>query len=436
MSQTEKTALETPRLTTYIPHSPLPKQAAFLLFDGREAFYGGAAGGGKSDALLMAALQYVDIPGYAALMLRRTFAELSKPKALMDRAHEWLSNTDARWKDSIKTWEFPSGATLSFGYMAGPHDHMQYQSAEYQFVAFDELTHFTEAQYRYLFSRLRRLEGVDVPLRMRSASNPGGPGHEWVRQRLVDARPHRNRIFIPATLEENTYLDRGEYEASLNELDPVTRAQLRHGDWSVRPQGNMFKREWFTVIEQDEVPTDGVRWVRFWDLAGTEDLGREGQACTAGVKMGLTARGKFVVADVRRDRQDPAGVERMVLGTASHDGKHVAIRQEQEPGSAGKFVVQDFARKLQGYDYQGTPASGSKEERARPFSAAAFNGLVSVVRGPWNGAYFDELESFPGEGFTRDQVDASSGAHASLTTPQQTARRVKVTTPRRLGAVG
>lgn len=422
-------------MTRYIPHKPFPKQAAFLLLNCREAFYGGAAGGGKSDALLMAALQYVDVPGYAALMLRRTFAELSKPKALMDRAFEWLTNTDARWKDSIKTWEFPSGATLSFGYMAGPHDHMQYQSAEYQYVAFDELTHFTESQYRYLFSRLRRLEGVNVPLRMRSASNPGGPGHEWVRQRFVDAPKGSGCVFIPATMDENTSLDRDEYEASLNELDPVTRAQLRLGDWTVRPQGNMFKREWFEVIEPDEVPTEGIKWVRFWDLAGTEDNGHSAQACTAGVKMGLTSRGKFIVADVRRDRQDPPGVEQMLKGTASQDGRGVAIRQEQEPGSAGKFVVQDFARKLQGYDYQGLPASGSKEERARPFSAAGYNGLVAVVRGPWNGAYFDEIEAFPGEGFTRDQVDASSGAHQYLTTPAHVKKNVRYTQPRRLGAL-
>jgi predicted phage terminase large subunit-like protein len=304
---------------------------------------------------------------------------------------------------------------------------MQYQSAEYQFVAFDELTLCAESQYRYLFSRLRRLEGVDVPLRMRSASNPGGPGHEWVRQRFVDATKGSGRIFIPATMDENTCLDREEYEASLNELDPVTRAQLRHGDWSVLPQGNMFKREWFSVIEPEEVPETGVRWVRFWDLAGTEDLGvSDAQACTAGVKMGLTERGRFIVADVRRDRQDPAGVEAMMRNTASQDGRGVSIRQEQEPGSAGKFVVHDFARKLMGYDYLGIPASGSKEERARPFSAAASNGLVDVVRAPWNGAYFDELEAFPGEGFTRDQVDGSSGAHMALTSPRPAQKRIKI----------
>ena len=85
-----RTKTKTTGLTRWVPHSPTPKQAEFLACQAKEVFYGGAAGGGKSDALLMAALAYVDVPGYAALLLRRTFADLSLPGALMDRAHQWL----------------------------------------------------------------------------------------------------------------------------------------------------------------------------------------------------------------------------------------------------------------------------------------------------------------------------------------------------------
>ncbi len=102
-------------MTRYIPHTPTARQAAFLLLPDQEVFFGGAAGGGKSDALLMAALQYVDAPKYAAILFRRTYADLSLPGALMDRAHEWLDGTDAVWNEQTKTWRFPSGATLSFG---------------------------------------------------------------------------------------------------------------------------------------------------------------------------------------------------------------------------------------------------------------------------------------------------------------------------------
>ena len=166
--------LATVRSNRYIPHEPTEKQALFLLHDHiPEILYGGSAGGGKSDALLMAALQYVHVPGYAALLLRRTFPDLSLPEAIMSRSFEWLQGTDAIWHDKEKTWKFPSGATLTFGYLDAPRDHYRYQGSAFQFIGFDELTQFKENQYLYLHSRLRRLAGAEVPLRMRAASNPG-----------------------------------------------------------------------------------------------------------------------------------------------------------------------------------------------------------------------------------------------------------------------
>ena len=97
------------------------------------------------------------------------------------------------------SWRFPSGASLSFGYLDTEADKYRYQSAEYQFIGFDELTQFSESQYTYMFSRLRRLKGSSVPLRMRGASNPGGYGHEWVKQRFITRRGEGGRIFIPAS---------------------------------------------------------------------------------------------------------------------------------------------------------------------------------------------------------------------------------------------
>ena len=145
-----------PRLNAFIPHGPTPRQAAFLMFDCLEAFYGGAGGGGKSDALLMAALQYADVPGYNALIIRRNIPDLAMPNALMDRAHAWLGGrNDAHWDESKKRWSFASGATLSFGHLEGTRDGDRYASAEFHFVAFDELTQFSEKQYLDLFARLR-----------------------------------------------------------------------------------------------------------------------------------------------------------------------------------------------------------------------------------------------------------------------------------------
>lgn len=246
----------------FIPQRPTARQKLFLdLKDKREVFYGGAAGGGKSSALLMAALEYIDVPGYSALILRKTYADLAKPGALLDRAQQWLRGK-AHWSDKNKTWTFPSGATLSFGYIDAENDKFNFQGAEFQFIGFDETSQFTKSQYAYLFSRLRRLKGSDVPIRMRAASNPGGLGAAWVYERFIpegfvpdDAIEEKvwtkidvdeetgdpiERYFVPARLDDNPHLDQAEYEQSLRELDPVTRAQLRRGDWQITVRGDIL----------------------------------------------------------------------------------------------------------------------------------------------------------------------------------------------------
>jgi hypothetical protein len=224
---------------SYYPNEPTPKQRAFLDFDGLEGLYGGAAGGGKSDALLAAALKYVHVPGYAALLLRQSFSDLALDGALMDRARKWLMGTDARWNDRDKRWRFPSGATLSFGYLENELDKYRYQSAEFQFIGFDELTQFTQSQYTYMFSRLRRA-GIAAPLRMRAATNPGGVGHKWVKARwkLPDDvnmgtvyTGTDGALFFPATLDDNPYIDRTEYELALSKLTAIDQDQLRKGRW-------------------------------------------------------------------------------------------------------------------------------------------------------------------------------------------------------------
>lgn len=248
--------VETPlgvRLPSCIPHWPHPPQEAFLWLDCLEAFYGGAAGGGKSDALLMAALQYVDVPGYAALLLRKTYADLSLPGAIMDRSKEWLSPVQgARWNDNEKKWTFPSGASLTFGYLQTANDRYRYQGAEFQFVGFDELTQFDEVEYAYLLSRLRKPSAgplAGVPLRMRGAANPGGRGHRWVKRRFIDKQPDpddpedtlercQGRVFVPARLSDNPSVDQESYAASLAGLDPQTRQQLLNGDWNAREPGD------------------------------------------------------------------------------------------------------------------------------------------------------------------------------------------------------
>lgn len=398
---------------TFCPHLPHPgPQQRFLDLDCEEAFYGGAAGGGKSDALLMAALQYVDQPDYAALILRRTYADLSKPGALLDRANDWLRPTPARWHDDPKTWEFPSGATLTFGYLDTDRDKYNYQSAEFQYIAFDELTQFTEAMYTYLFSRLRRRAGITIPLRMRSASNPGGMGHEWVKQRFITEDGIDGRVFVPAKLDDNPSVDREEYIKSLNKLLPVERAQLLSGDWEVRPEGKLFHRSWFQIV--DAAPAS-CRWVRYWDMAATKEKAGTDPDWTVGCLVGRSDEGLYYVKDVQRLRETPRVVERLVQQTAAIDGTAVAVRQEQEPGASGVASIDHYTRVvLPGYEFKGIRSTGDKAERSRPVSSQAEAGNIKLVRGAWIGAFLDELVAFPTDGAHDDQVDALSGAMAEL----------------------
>lgn len=406
----------------YIPHKPTDKQYRFLLNPMLEGLYGGAGGGGKSDALLMGGLQFVDVPGYSALILRKTYTDLSLPDALIPRSFDWLSDTDAKWSSEKKTWTFPSKATLTFGYLEHENDKFRYKSSSYQYIAFDELTEFTITQYLFLFSRLRRLKGVEIPLRMRSASNPGGLGHIWVKDRwdiqgmqestVIDPGEEKELFFVPATMYDNPYLDIEEYTKALNKLDPVTRERIKNGDWDVKEEGNMFKKWWFEVIEQEPEELDGI--IRYWDLAATEKNRYNNPCFSCGALMGRKGRDIFII-DVVRDQLDPARLETLLVNTAIYDGGGVPIWFEQEPGSSGKITSNYLKMEVfKNFDAKEDPAVIDKVVRARPFSAACGMKRVYLVKGNWNKAYLDELELFPNPKFKMDQVDASSGAYNKL----------------------
>ncbi len=395
----------------YIPHTPTAKQLSYLVLDNEEAFYGGSAGGGKSDALLMAALQYVDYPGYAALLARRTFKALTLPEALLDRARTWLGPTNARWQNDSSAWVFPSSAKLVFGYLEADRDVEQYQSAAFQFVGFDELTQFSEYQYRYMHSRTRRLVGSTIPIRVRGASNPGSVGHDWVKQRFITEGQQYGRPFIPATLDDNPFLDRETYVKSLNNLDSITRQQLLNGDWSARHGGSKFRREWFGVVEA--APAE-ARMVRRWDLAATEARKGTDPDWTAGSLMAMSGQGLFYVKDIRHLRGTPGAVENLVRQTAQMDGRGVAIRMEQEPGSSGVNTIATYRKLLAGWDFNGVRSTGSKELRANPFASQVEAGNVKLVNGPWVKDFLDEAEVFP-LGAHDDMLDATIGAFEDLT---------------------
>lgn len=420
----------------YANITPFARQEAFLRLMRREAFYGGAAGPGKSTALILGGLQFVDVPRYSALLLRSTYPELTQAGGLIPRSHELLDETDAVWNEGRKEWTFPSSATLSFGHLSTPEAMRRYFGGERQYVGIDEVTGFTLDQYRRLFRLLRRpselmglasapdgLTLADVPLRMRSASNPGGPGHEWARRRFVRAETRREGVaFVKALMTDNPYLDVEDYRLSLAELAPLERQRLEEGDWEIVEAGTVFS-PWWLRVEQAAPPL--VREVRRWDLAATEPgPSSPDPSFTVGLRYGIDRNDEFWITDVVRERLNAGAVENLVAATAQRDGRRVPIGINKDPAQAGKSQVEHYVRRvLKGYNVRGYAESGDKVTRASIVSAAAANRLVHVLDRVWLDEFLDEVRSFPAG--HDDQIDAWSGAHDQLLnhtpSPAQTA---------------
>jgi predicted phage terminase large subunit-like protein len=427
--------LVSPLRVRLCPWTPTPRQEAFLRLTALEALFGGAAGGGKSIALLMSALQYADVPGYHALLLRPSLLEFEFPGGLIELAHDWLAATTAEWSGETRTWRFPGpgrsgtgGATLRFGYLDGIKDVVRYAGASFSFIGFDELTRLQQAEYQRMFRGLRQPNGAttaaaadgrrlsDVPIRARATSNPGGIGHAWVKSYFVDpASRHDDAVFLPARLVDNPFLDRESYLESLAVLPHAERERLLHGDWNIPDDGEIFQRSWFEELDRVELPTIS-RSVRYWDLAATEPSSASPDPdFSVGLRLDLDDKsGIFYISDIVRLRKAAGAVERAVAATANRDGPSVAITIEEEPGAAGRAVTDRYKRHiLRGYTVRSERPTGPKTVRATGAAAAAENGLIKIIRGTQTNDLLDELAAFP-HGLHDDCVDALAGAHRAL----------------------
>ena len=223
-------------------HANEGPQTAFLAADEKDVLYGGAAGGGKSYAMIVDPLRYAHKSAHRALILRRSMPEL---REMIDKSRELYPQAfpGAKFREVEKLWNFPSGAKVEFGFLERDADVYRYQGQAYSWIGFDEITHLpTEFSWNYLASRLRTTD-PEIKTYLRCTANPGGVGSHWVKNRYIAPQEHNKsfegkdgltRKFIPAKLADNPYLAKdGIYEQMLKSLPPIQRRQLLEGNWDV-----------------------------------------------------------------------------------------------------------------------------------------------------------------------------------------------------------
>ncbi len=438
-------------------------QTMFMCSPADIVIYGGAAGGGKTYALLLEMLRNKDVPGFGAVIFRKNFNQITAEGGLWDASNRLYSQVDGAesHRSPRLHWSFEGGGRIGFAHIEREEDLSKWQGTEIAYIGFDELTHFTKHQFLYMLSRNRSTCGIKPYVR--TTCNPDSDSWVadfiswWIDQDTgypiaqrsgiirymavlndiiywgdtaeeleelygVSKEDCKSVTFIASRLDDNKILMQKDpgYLANLKAMTEVDMERLLYGNWKIRPKaGTFFKRTQVRNMLED-VPSDLVAVCRGWDLAATEEDENQDAAYTAGVAIGRTADGQFIVLDVIRKQIKAGEVRTLIKMTAQMDkkkyGKRCSVRQRlpQDPGQAGKDQAQSFLKMLAGYDVQIKPESGDKATRAEPMAAQWQHGMFDIVEGEWNEEYFNELESFP-DGKWKDMVDAGSSAFNELT---------------------
>jgi predicted phage terminase large subunit-like protein len=433
-------------------------QERFLSSAADIAIYGGAAGGGKTFALLLEPLRHVNKKDFGAVYFRRTMPMITAEGGSWDKAQEIYPLLGARMRESPQLdATFPSGSRISFHQLQYESTLADWQSAQVPLILFDELTQFAKRQFFYMLSRNRSTSGVRGYVRAACNPDPDSWVRDfirwWINEETGLPIPERSGVlryfvriddtlqwadsreelvkkfgadaeplsvtFIPASAQDNKILlekDPG-YLAKLKALPRWEREQLLGGNWNARAAAGMiFARTDFKIVAV--APAAPAAKIRYWDRAATEVSETNSDPdWTAGVKISKALDGLFYIEHVERFRARPLGVKNAIKNTATQDGRDCGIGIEQDPGSAGVSEADDLVRSLAGYDVHAYPARQEKVTRWKPLSAQVQAGNVMLVQGHWNDAFIDELvaltHNWKDYGHD-DQADAAAGAFNAL----------------------
>ncbi len=463
---------------------PQPKQELALSSPADILIFGGAAGGGKSWTLLLEHLRHQKNPDFFSVTFRRLSPQITNAGGLWDESRKLYPALRAKPNKTDHEWTFPSGSRAKFAHLQYEDDVLNWQGSQIPLLNFDELTHFTEYQFWYMFSRNRSMSGVRSYVR--ATTNPDADS--WVKdliswwldpetgypileragvlrwfiringeliwadtkEELAEQFPDlveelgehfaKSLTFIPSMLDDNQKLLEADpsYKGTLYALPLVDRMRLLGGNWKVKIEaGKFFNRSWFEIVPRELLPKIDVV-CSFWDLAATEqELKSNGKKkndpdYSARVMIGYSRTAKkFAILDAFQIQAAPAEVERLLRQMAQTDaqfaktfGARFMLRLEQEPSSAAKREADRLTRELRMLgirDVDFVRVAKEKFERAKPLAVAAENGEVLVLAGSWNGLFLSHIHNQPDEPHD-DLMDAASGSFNELDDDEDLAR--------------
>jgi predicted phage terminase large subunit-like protein len=429
----------------FLPDPQEGPQKQFVESEADITIYGGSAGGGKSAGLLLSAAKHSDNAHYGAVIFRETYAQVTEEGSLWDTSRELFGESGAVATEGNLEWDFPSGAKVSFAYLQHEKDKYKYQGSQMAFIGFDELTHFSEANFWYMLSRNRTTCGVQPQIKC--TCNPdaeswvakliswwidsdgyiipersgklrwflrlGGEDFVWAdsKQELIDKGAEEELIysltFIRSRLIDNKILVEKDprYRARLSLLPQVERERLlgdmqKGGNWKISTSGGLVQRSWFKTFNLEGKPATPDRIIQSWDTANKESELADYSVCTTWY---VTKTGYYLV-DLWREKVGSPELIRTAINLAAKWKPHIILVEDKASGTG---LIQHLKEKTSLTVFPIIPVA-AKMIRFSNESPAIEGGKVFVpYEAPWVTDYTQELVVAP-NGLHDDQCDSTS----------------------------